>query len=168
MRPLLGMFALACLLIPTISFAQHQDWTAVQALPRETRVIVRELGGHSGHVRGRLLLASDSEITVLRSGRPVVIPRAMIGRIDEVQRDPVWEGAVIGILYALIMRASFAAEGCVSKPEPECTLRAVAVTGGIGALIDYGIDDDRVIYRAPKASRSPRGKPTVSLLRLSF
>ena len=167
MRPLLGVTAVF-LFFPGISYAQTQDWSAVQALPRETRVVVRELGGRGGHVRGRLLLTTDSEITLLRGARPVVIPRAMIGRIDEIRRDPVWEGAVIGVLYALIMRASFAAEACVTRPEPECTLRAAALTGGVGALIDYGIDDDREIYRAARASRSQREKSAVTLLRLSF
>ena len=167
MRPLLSLSAVI-LLFPVISPARAQDWSAVQALSREARVIVRELGGRGGHVRGRLLLTSDSDITVLRGSRPVVIPRAMIQRIDEIRRDPVWQGAVIGVLYALIMRASLAGEACLGKSEPECTLPAAAITGGIGALIDYGIDDDRVIYRAPKTSRPQGGKQAVTLLRMTF
>jgi hypothetical protein len=166
MRPLLGLTAVV-LFFPGISYAQTQDWSAVQALPRETRVVVRELGGRGGHVRGRLLLANDSEVTVLRGGRPVVIPKAMIGRIDEIRRDRVWEGAVIGVLYALIMRAVFAGGACLG-PEPECTLKGAAMAAGVGALIDYGMDDERVIYRAAKTSRSQRQKPAVTLLRLSF
>lgn len=166
MRLLLRLTAV--LLLPGISYAQSHDWAAVQALPREARVVVRELGGRGGHVGGRLLLTTDSEITVLRGRRPVVVPRVLIGRIDEIRRDPVWEGAVIGVVYALIMRAFFAGEACLAIPEPECTLRAAALSGGAGALIDYGIDDDRVVYRAANASRSQRGKAAVTLLRVSF
>ena len=163
MRPLLSLTLIVFLLAPSISDAQTQDWSAVQALPRETRVIVRELGGHGrhvGHVRGRLLLVKDSEITVLRGGRPVVIPRTEIGRIDKVRRDPVWEGMIIGVLYALIMRATFGAEAPGGNREPRSTLTSVAITGGIGALIDLGNDEERVVYRAPK--------PTITLLRMSF
>jgi hypothetical protein len=165
MRPLLG---LGVLIVLSPGICHAQDWSAVQALPRDTRVVVRELGRHGGYVRGRLLLTNDAEITVLRGRRAVVVPRAMIGRIDEIRRDPVWQGALIGVMYALIMRVSFAAEACLNKPEPQCTLKAAVLAGGVGALIDYGIDDDRVIYRAGSASRSPRQKPAITLLRLSF
>jgi hypothetical protein len=163
MRPLLSLPVLVVLLAPSISHAQTQDWSAVQALPRETRVIVRELGGHGrhvGHIRGRLLLVKDSEITVLRSGQPLVIPRTEIGRIDKVRRDPVWEGMIIGVLYALIMRATFAAEATAGDREPRSTIASAAIAGGVGALIDFTNDEERVVYKAPKG--------TITILRLSF
>ena len=171
MRMLLTFVCIVRLLIfPTVAYAQTpaHDWASVQALPREVRVIVRELGGRGGHVRGKFLLATETEITVLRAGRPVVIPKIAIARVDQIRRDPVWEGAVIGALFALISRAVFAGEACSTFPEPKCTLHGVAMSAGLGALFDFGVDDDRVVYRAPKAARSPRGSPAATLFRLSF
>ena len=106
--------------------------------------------------------------TVLRSGRPVVIPRAMIGRVYRVRRDPPWEGSVIGVLVGLVMRAAYRGEGCLSDPEPACTLKGLAALGAMGAAIDYGIDDVRVVYKAPKTSAPASGRPTITLLRLAF
>lgn len=49
-----------------------------------------------------------------------------------------------------------------------CTLKGVALSAGLGALIDYGIDADRVIYKAPRRFKAAQGRPTVTLLRVSF
>jgi hypothetical protein len=67
---------------------------------------------------------------------------------------------IIGVLYALIMRATFAAEAPGGNHEPRLTLTSAAITGGIGALIDLSNDEERVVYRAPK--------PTITVLRMSF
>lgn len=83
----------------------------------------------------------------------------MIGRIDEVQRDPVWKGLIIGALYGVLARA-YGGEACFAREDPGCTLKMSALSAGVGALIDYGIDDERIVYKAPK--------PTITLLRMSF
>ena len=171
MRPLLGPCLLVCsLTAPALSHAQTNDWAVVKALPRETRVLVGELdrqGRHVGHVRGRLLIANDSELTVLRSGRPLVISRDMIGRVYRVRRDPVWEGFALGVVYWLVMRVTYAGESCLTRPEPQCTLEGIAIFGGLGAMVDLTNEDKRLVYRAPKGA-VPRAKPKVTLLRLSF
>ena len=171
MRPLLGSCLLVCCLTaPTLSYAQTNDWTVVRALPRETRVIVRELDRHGrdvGYVRGRLLIANDSELTVLRSGRPLVIPRDMIGHLYQMRRDPVWEGFALGVVYWLVMRVTYAGESCLTRPEPQCTLEGIAIFGGLGAMVDLTNEEERLVYRAPKGA-VPRAKPRVTLLRLSF
>ena len=157
---LMCVAALAMVIAPAYTYAQAHDWTAVRALPRDTNLIVKELGGRGGHVRGRLLLATNSEITVLKGGRPIIIQRSTIGRIDEVRSDSVWAGAIIGVAYALVMRATYAGEACLGRSEPSCTLKSATIAGGLGALIDYSIKDERVAYKAPK--------PSVTFLRLAF
>ena len=102
----------------------------------------------------------------MRGGRPIAITRASIGRIDQVRRDPVWEGFAIGLLYGVVMRATLAAEACLGRAEPSCTIANVGATAGIGALIDFGIHDERTVYRAARSVT--RGRPTMTLLRLSF
>jgi hypothetical protein len=170
MRMLLTLACIAYLVLPSVSYAQtpSHDWASVQALPREVRVIVRELGSRGGHIGGKFLLATETDITVLRAGRPVVIPKNVIARVDQIRRDPVWEGAVIGAIAALVLRAVYAGESCSAPPEPRCTLQGVAMSAGLGALFDLGIDDDRVVYRAAKPPRSPQGRPAATLFRLSF
>jgi hypothetical protein len=173
MRMLLTFTCLVLLLaLPIVSHAQipPQDWASVQALPHSAEVIVRELGGRSGLVRGKFLLASETEMTVLKGGRPVVIPRIAIARVDQIRRDPVWDGALLLALISLATHAVavFAGERCEATPEPHCAMRSVAVSAGVGALIDWGIDDDRTIYRAPMAVRSAQGRRTLTLWRLTF
>ena len=161
MRTLLTRTAVVLVLfVPASTYAQTNDWAAVQLLPRDTNLVIKELGGRGAHIRGRLLLVTDSDITVLRGNRPIVIARSAIGRINEVRHDGVWQGAIIGVVYALVMRASYAAEACLGRAEPRCTLKTTAIAGGIGALIDYSIKDERVTYKAPK--------PSATLLRLTF
>jgi hypothetical protein len=173
MRMLLTLFPALCfLVIPTLGHAQTSghDWASVQALPSEVRVVVRELGGRGGHVSGKFLIAGETEMTVLKGGRPVVIPKIAIARVDQVRRDAVWDGAALLALISLATHAVavFAGESCEATPEPHCTIRSVAVGAGIGALIDFGIDDDRVIYRAPRASHSAQRRSAATFLRLTF
>jgi hypothetical protein len=137
-----------------------QDWTAVQALPRDTSVRVEELGGRGGHVEGRLHAVDDAQLTLLVRGKPVAIPKVSIGRIEQRRRDPVWEGMIFGAIYAIAMRIAFSSEACSRSKDPYCTIAGIGVSATIGALIDHQIQGRREIYRAA---------PTpVTLMRLSF
>jgi hypothetical protein len=137
-----------------------QDWTAVQALPSDTPVRVEELGGKDGHVEGRIQRVDDAQLILLVRGKPIVIPRALIGRIEQRRSDPVWEGMIFGALYAIAMRVAFSGEACSRSSDPYCTIAGIGVGAAIGSFIDYQVPARREIYRAP---------PTpVTLMRLSF
>lgn len=138
-----------------------QDWGAVQALAVDTPVRIEELGGHRGQLRGRIRAVEDAQLTVLVKGKPIVVPRPSIGRIERVERDALWNGVIIGAGVMLVLRAlgGLTGEGCLGRKEPHCTLAGVAMGAGFGALIDYENQKRTVIYAAGSA---------VTLLRLSF
>ena len=138
-----------------------QDWSTVRALPKESRLKIRELNGH-GHAEGKLLLVDDVQLTILKGNRAVVIDRATIGHIQQVRSDRIWGGAIIGAVFSLIAGATYAGEACVGREEPQCTLRSTAAWAGMGAFIDWRIQGKRTVYRAPKASAN------VTLMRLRF
>ena len=87
-----------------------QDWAAVQALPVDTPVRVEEQGGRGGQLRGRIATVGDAQLTLLVRGKPIVISRASIRRLDHERRDPLWNGIVLGAVFSLAMRVAFAEE----------------------------------------------------------
>jgi hypothetical protein len=134
-----------------------QDWAAVGALPVDTPVRVVS---QSGQVHGRISIVEDTQLTVLTRGKPIVIPRSAIVRLEHERRDPLWNGMLIGALASLAMRVAFAGEACSRTPEPRCTVQGILVGTGLGAFIDYQIRRYPVIYAAPA--------PSLTLLRWSF
>lgn len=138
-----------------------QDWGAVQALAVDTPVRIGELGGRGGQLRGRIRAVEDAQLTVLVKGKPIVVPRSSIGRIEREERDSIWNGVIIGAGVMLVLRAfgGLTGEGCLGRKEPHCTLAGVAMGAAFGALIDYENKKRTVIYVSG---------PTVTLLRLSF
>ena len=145
---------------PTLCYAQNDGWAAVQALPSETRVRIQERDGRGGEVEGSLLMVEESLLTLLTRGRPIVIPKASIGRIEQLRRDSAWEGLIIGALWGVVARATYAAEACSRTPEPQCTLQIIGVRAGLGAFIDYQIRGSRTVYRS--------SRPAMTLMKFSF
>ena len=133
-----------------------QDWAALQALPSGATVRIRELGGRGGEVSGRIQIVEDAQVTLVTGGKPVIIPRAAIARIEQRQKDPVWEGMLFGAIYAALMTAAFKDDSWTTAQ----TSGNVAASIALGAFIDYRIQGSRTIYVAPQA--------TVTFLRLSF
>jgi hypothetical protein len=123
-------------------------------------VRIREASAAGGLVEGRFLVVDADRITILRGDRSLVIPKASIDRIQRVRNDSIWNGAIIGAFAALLVQSTYGAEGCLSRPQPWCTLAVVGVWGGMGALFDYGIPSVKTVYRAPR--------PAMTLLRMRF
>ena len=151
------VMVLSICLAATPVFAQ-QDWGAVQALPSDTPVRVHELGGRRGHVEGRLLSVESMQLTLIRRGKPVTIPKAQIGRIEQRRRDPLWEGMILGALYAVAMQAAYGDDSWTRKQ----VLAGFSTSIAVGAFIDYQIQGSRTVYRAPDPN------VTITMLRLSF
>lgn len=139
-----GMIVISLMLCLVSSSLSAQDWAAVQALPADTPIRVKELARRGGEISGRLLTVENAQLTLLRRGTPVVIPKASIARIEQLRRDPVWEGMIIGGLYAAAMRIAFKDE--VWRPRD--TIGNFVVSIGIGAFIDRQLQGRREIYRA--------------------
>lgn len=148
------------LLLTVVPAAQAQpDWDALRQLPKGSRLGIRELSGY-GHADGRLALVDDDELTILKRGRAVVVPKALIGRIDHRKSDSPIEGALLGALVGVAAYFTYVGQGC-SEGDSSCFFGAVGVYAGLGAFIDWRIQNRQTIYRAPKLS-------TVTLMQLRF
>jgi hypothetical protein len=141
-RMLTKWILVGCLVfLPSRSYAQTNDWAAVRALLTESPLRIHRLGLRDSQVDGKLLLVEDSQLTLLTRGRPIVVPKAVIGRIEQRHRDSVVEGAILGALYGILAHALWAAEG--NAPV------GIGVTAGLGAFVDRRIARKRTVYRAP-------------------
>jgi hypothetical protein len=141
--------AIALALVLFATTAQAQTWDELQALPKEVTVRVHELGGKGwAFADGKLLLVKDNELTILRSGRPFVIPKASIARVEVRRRDSPLEGALLGALLGTVAYATYAGQGC-DNPGGSCAAGIIASQAGLGALIDWSHRAKRTVYRAP-------------------
>ena len=142
------LIGLLAILVAACRAHAQTDWEALRNLPKEANLDIRELGGH-GHTEGRLLLVEDTQLTILREKRAVVVPRAVIGRIQHRKSDPIWGGFITGILFGTVAHAS-AGEGCYRRSDSACLFQGVAVYGALGAFIDWRIQRHETVYIAPK------------------
>jgi hypothetical protein len=139
---------------------QAQDWTAVLALPTDTTVRIKEQGGQGNELQGRITIVENEQLTLLVRGKPIVITRSSIRRIERERRDSLWNGIVLGAVFSLVMRVAFADEACARTRDPQCTIKGTAIGAGLGAFVDHLITTRRLIYTAPEA--------TGALLRVRF
>jgi hypothetical protein len=138
--------------LPSFSYAQTDEWAAVRTLPNESPLRIYKVGSRDGQVEGKLLLVEDSQLTLLTGGRPIIVPKASISRIEQSRRDSVVEGAILGALYGILAHALWAAEGN--------TAAGIAVTAGLGAFVDWRIARTRTVYRA--------SQPRSAMLQIRF
>lgn len=128
---------------------QAQGWGELEMVPKEATVRVFEVGGKGwAFVDGKLLLVRDNGITILRSGRPIVIPKASIARVERRRRDSPVEGALLGALVGAVAYATYAGQGC-NSPGLSCAAGIVGSQALLGGLIDWQIMSRRTVYRAP-------------------
>ena len=107
----------------------RHDWSRVQALPADQKIVVKSFKGMGPKVKG-VYVSSDADRLIVRkqNGQTVTIPKDRIRRVlgKERQRHAVWVGAAAGfaIMYLLGVAATrdLAPEG-------------IAFIGGIGAGI---------------------------------
>jgi len=118
-------------------------------MPREATVRVFEMGGKGwAYADGRLLLVKDNELTILRSGRPLVIPKAAIARVEKRYRDSPVEGAIIGALIGIAAMYAGGGQGCNSTGAG-CVGGAMLSYGLLGSFIDWQMVSRRTVYKAP-------------------
>src|SRR5687768_14746774 len=143
----LSIIVLALVLLVTT--AQAQTWEQLQAQPKPVTVRVYEAAGKGwSYADGELLLVKDDELTILRGRRPIVIPKAVISKVETRRRDSVWDGMVIGALVNTLMGTLLGGwQGCTNTSE--CALAGIGVGAGFGALIDWRIVGHRTVYKAP-------------------
>ncbi len=139
----------------------RRDWSRVQALPADQKIVVKPFKGMSPKVKGAYV-SSDAERLIVRkqNGQSVTIPKDHIRLVlgKERQRHTVWISAVAGFAIASIW--SGVAGGA------DFTAAYLLVFGGagagIGALVGLAAraaGKTYVVYRAenpdPRASKTP-------------
>lgn len=97
------------------------NWAAVQRIGTDERVVVKKKDGKE--VKGRMIDASETTLTIDRDGKPLAIPRGDVRRIEVIERKAE-KGK-----WALIGAGVGAAAG-----------------GGIGAIKYSPESDDSQIY----------------------
>lgn len=137
----------------------RHDWSRVQALPADQKVVVKSFKGMGPKVKG-VYVSSDADRLIVRrqNGQAVTIPkdhvRLVVGK--ERQRHAVLIGAVAGFAIG----AGLSTIGDFRQP-----LGALLIGGpfaGIGALIGFAFQAGGkhiVVYQVenqdPRASRAP-------------
>ena len=86
---LIPLFLVAALLSTTtpLAFAQQSastnDWTAVQRLNTNARLVVKQKNGKE--VKGLMIEANDNTLTIDRDGKPLSIPRADVRNVHLIE-----------------------------------------------------------------------------------
>ena len=118
--------------------AHAQTWSELQAVPKETSVRVFEMAGKGWtFADGKLLLVKDEELAILRNRRPIVIPKAVIARVETRRRDLPVEGAVLGALATTALGLLGGWQGCSSGSS--CVVAGIATGRWIGRA--HGLED---------------------------
>ena len=136
------------MMLLSASVVEAQTWSDLQSVQKNMNVRVFEAAGKRWtFADGKLLLVKDDDLTILRGRRPVVIPKAVISKVEARRRDPPIEGALLGALLGIGVMYAGAGQGCTSTGP--CVAGAMLVYGGLGALMDWRIVDRRTVYKAP-------------------
>jgi hypothetical protein len=84
--PLLLVFALLSMNAP-LAFAQQSastnNWSSVQQLRTNERLVVKQKSGKE--IKGLMIEATDTTLTIDRDGKPVSIPRGDVRRVEVVE-----------------------------------------------------------------------------------
>ena len=140
----------------------RHDWSRVQALPADQKIVVKAFKGMGPKVKG-VYVSSDAEQLIVRkqNGEVVTIPKDRIRRVlgTERIRHTVKVGAAVGFA---IMAISIAVTGGAADLGVLGFSIYGAAGAGLGALIGLaaGASPNRyVVYRAenpdPRASKTP-------------
>jgi hypothetical protein len=137
-----------------VAFAQGRGWSAVQAVPADDRLIVKQKDGKT--IEGKMIEASETNLTVSRDKKVVNISRDNIQEIHRSKGKAAkgkWTaiGAGVGAgVGAGIGAAQY------SQCSSDCGIyltAGMALGAGIGALGGWAIGasrrDRELIYRAP-------------------
>ncbi|HKY22494.1 MAG TPA: hypothetical protein VJM31_14860 [Vicinamibacterales bacterium] len=131
-----------CLLIAATAHAQ--TWTDVLALPASSEVVVDVEQGND--TKGLLRSVEDVQMTIMRGTNLVTIQKDNIRRIRGPKyRDAVWDGAVIGLVYAVVAHVAYGDDSFKGG------LLAAHYGGSMAfwAGVDWLIKSRRTVYRTP-------------------
>ncbi len=134
-----------------VALAQGRGWPAVQAVPADDRLIVKQKDGKT--IEGKMIEASETNLTVSRDKKVVNISRDNIARIEHsIGKANKGKWAAIG---AAVGAGGGAAIG-QSKVEPNAELWlpvglifGTGIGAGVGALFGATRRKREVIYTAP-------------------
>ena len=131
----------------------------------DERITVTDRGGQE--VTGRIAFLSPSKLTLLIQGSPYDFDEAEIDAIRHRHSDSPKNGAVIGLLSGIAagcLTVRIAAKGHVAHPDIWMTFSGPF--GGVGAMVgagvDAGIQEQRVIYRPTGSARRLTISPMLS------
>jgi hypothetical protein len=146
---LLMIITIALLLLLVSAAAEAQTWSELQTVEKEAQVRVFEIGSRGwAHADGRLRLVKDDELTILKGGKPIVIPKASIERVEWRRNDPFWQGALIGTALGIVQLRRGAGQGC-NSPGVGCSVGIIGTWTIIGTLVDWAVKEKKTVYRAP-------------------
>ena len=128
-----NIFLVLVMLTASPVSAQTDDWASVQALKRESHLVVQDRGGRK--IDGKLLTVDGAQLTLISENRPVVIARGDIGRVQRKYRDPVTEGVIIGLALTGTSQALYGQDaGWQGKGKVTLAyVKGAALAGFVGA-----------------------------------
>ena len=129
------------------------DWSAVQAIPRGEKIVLRMKDGQ--RYEGRFESANDLLVNIVRHGGSMSVERERIRRVSQKggksrTNGALWGAAIGGGSGAVFGGAAYnSADGeFVGAIIPICALLGAGIGAGIGALFGKG-RKDVTIYEAP-------------------
>jgi Zn-dependent alcohol dehydrogenase len=138
-----------------VALAQAQgslrEWSAVQAMATDERLIVKQKDGKT--IEGRMIEASETNLTLSRNNKVVNIPRASIQRIEH-SRGKAAKGkwALIGAGVGAGAGAAIGQSKVKSDAEiwlPVGLIFGTGIGAGVGALFGASRRNRTLIYEAP-------------------
>ena len=156
----LRFFATACALaiLPTAAAAQPADSFPDLVDRIEIQEDVEVIyAGLNRVVQGRAVAVSPSSLTVLAGGAPIELDAERVLRVRQRWEDPTRDGGLKGFAVGAAAYATWYLLEWNYLGQGVSTLPLVIFGAGgylIGASIDAGRRENRIIYRAP--ARRPR------------
>lgn len=156
----LRFFAMACALaiLPTTAGAQPADsFLGLMGLIELQEDVDVIYAGRNQVVQGRAVAVSPSSLTVLTDGAPLELDAERVLRVRQRWEDPTRDGGLKGFAVGAAAYATWYLLEWNYLGQGVSTLPLVIFGAGgylIGAGIDAGRRENRIIYRAP--ARRPR------------
>ena len=139
----------------------RQDWSRVQALPADQKIIVKSFKGMGPKVKG-VYVSSDADRLIVRrqDGQTVTIPKDRIRRVSGRERQRYTVG--IGAAAGLVIMSIWAAVAGGSDVSAEGYVIVGGIGAGLGALVGLAArtaGKTYIVYQAedpdPRASTTP-------------
>ncbi|HLA09204.1 MAG TPA: hypothetical protein VJ023_01205 [Pyrinomonadaceae bacterium] len=150
---LLCLLIAAALLVAQsgVALAQGREWSAVQALPVDARLIVKQKDGKT--ITGKMVEASETNLTLSRGKMVVNISRDNIAQIEHsIGKAAKTKWALIGAGAGAATGAAIGQSKVESDAEiwlPVGIIFGTGIGAGVGAIFGSTRRKREVIYSAP-------------------